>query len=127
MNNKEKKIVILACYQTHFTGVNFNDIGKYSYPISVNIVRIPCSGNIDVSDVLKLFSNGINGVMIIGCPQGVCKHSTGNIEAQKKVLIIKDLLFLLGINPDLFQYKWIKYYQKEEFFQIVNDFIKIVE
>jgi F420-non-reducing hydrogenase iron-sulfur subunit len=72
---------------------------RLAYPATVKIVRVPCTGRIDVLYILKAFEEGADGVFVAGCREGECHYLTGNIRAKKRVAYVKAQLSQLGINP----------------------------
>jgi F420-non-reducing hydrogenase iron-sulfur subunit len=72
---------------------------RLNYPAAVKIVRVPCTGRIDVLYIFKAFEEGADGVFVVGCREGECHYLTGNIRAKKRVAYVKAQLGQLGINP----------------------------
>jgi F420-non-reducing hydrogenase iron-sulfur subunit len=72
---------------------------RLDYPANVKIVKVPCTGRIDVLHILKAFEEGADGVFVAGCMEGECHYLTGNMRARKRVAYVKDRLAQLGINP----------------------------
>ncbi len=73
---------------------------RLSYPANIKIIRIPCSGRMDVIHILKAFEGGIDGVCIVGCMEGDCHYLTGNLRAKKRVEYLKKLLYEAGIEAE---------------------------
>jgi len=63
-------------------------------------VPIICSGKIDVKYIVSAFEHGADGVLILGCPEGDCHFQDGNLEAKKRVYLIKNVLESFGIEPE---------------------------
>ena len=71
---------------------------RLSYPASVKIVKVPCTGRVDTIHMLEAFANGADGVCIVGCLEGDCHFISGNIRAGKRVQYAKTLLDETGIG-----------------------------
>jgi len=71
-----------------------------SYPASVKIVKVPCTGRVDVIHILQAFEGGADGVCLVGCQEGDCHYISGNIRARKRVEYAKTLLNEAGIGGD---------------------------
>ena len=69
------------------------------YPTNVKIIRVPCTGKVDVLYLLKALEDGVDGVYVAGCEEGDCHFLKGNIRARKRVEYVKGMLKDLGINP----------------------------
>jgi F420-non-reducing hydrogenase iron-sulfur subunit len=39
---------------------------RIQYPPSVRIVKVPCSGRVEVTEILHAFERGVDGVMVAG-------------------------------------------------------------
>ena len=73
---------------------------RLSYPTNIKIIKVPCTGRVDILFILKAFENGADGVCLIGCLEGECRFLTGNIRAKKRVEYIKSLLEETGIGAE---------------------------
>ena len=73
---------------------------RLSYPTNIKIIKVPCTGRVDILFILKAFENGADGVRLIGCLEGECHFLTGNIRAKKRVEYIKSLLEETGIGAE---------------------------
>jgi F420-non-reducing hydrogenase iron-sulfur subunit len=71
---------------------------RLSYPTNVKVIKVPCTGRVDVIHVLKAFENGADGVYIAGCLEGECHYLAGNLRAKKRVGYLKTLLDEAGIG-----------------------------
>jgi F420-non-reducing hydrogenase iron-sulfur subunit len=64
-----------------------------------NWVPIICAGKMDASYVVDAFIHGADGVLILGCPEGDCHYQDGNIEARKRLALLRHALLTYGIQP----------------------------
>lgn len=71
---------------------------RLSYPANIKIVKVPCTGRVDVILILKAIENGADGVCVVGCLEGDCHFLTGNLKAKKRVEYAKQLLDEAGIG-----------------------------
>jgi F420-non-reducing hydrogenase iron-sulfur subunit len=73
---------------------------RLSYPTSVKVVKVPCTGRVDVLSMLKAFEAGADGIYIAGCLEGECHFLKGNLRAKKRLQYLKKLLAEVGIEPE---------------------------
>jgi len=73
---------------------------RLSYPTNIKIVKVPCTGRIDIVLMMKAFENGADGVCLVGCLEGDCHYLTGNLKARKRVEYVKKLLDECGIGGE---------------------------
>jgi coenzyme F420-reducing hydrogenase delta subunit len=73
---------------------------RLSYPDSIRIIRLPCTGKVDVIHLMRAFQKGADGVYVAGCLEGECHYLTGNLRAKKRVEYTKKLLDEIGIGGE---------------------------
>ena len=71
---------------------------RLSYPTNVKIVKVPCTGRVDILLILKAFESGVDGVYLAGCLEGECHFLRGNLRAKKRVQYTKTLLDEVGLG-----------------------------
>ena len=64
----------------------------------VRTVKLPCSSMIKDFVILRAFETGADGVIVLTCPEGQCRHIDGNIRAQKRVERVKKMLDSIGLD-----------------------------
>jgi len=70
------------------------------FPANITINRLPCSGKLQVSTLLKAFEDGADGIYIVGCPTDTCHNVMGSQRAAKRVLAVKKALAELDVEPE---------------------------
>ncbi len=73
---------------------------RLSYPVNIKIIKVPCTGKVDVLYLLKMFQNGADGVFVAGCMEGDCHFLTGNLRAKKRVEYVRRILDETGIGGE---------------------------
>lgn len=73
---------------------------RLPYPTNIKIVKLPCTGKVDVLYLLKSFENGADGVYVAGCMEGDCHYLTGNLRARKRVEYTQKILDEVGIGGE---------------------------
>jgi coenzyme F420-reducing hydrogenase delta subunit len=73
---------------------------RLSYPTNIKILKIPCTGKVDILYLLRAFEDGADGVIVAGCEEGTCHFINGNIKAKKKVNYTKKMLDEIGLGGD---------------------------
>lgn len=94
----------------------------------MKLIRVMCSGRVDLEFVLRAFSNGMDGVFIGGCRLNECNYAThGNHHAISMVLLCRKILEHLGLNPKRLRIEFISGSEGNLFVEIVNDFVSQVK
>ncbi len=65
---------------------------RRTYPANVKIIKVPCTGRVDIIHILGAFESGADGVYLVGCREGDCHFIAGNMRALKRVDYVKGLL-----------------------------------
>jgi coenzyme F420-reducing hydrogenase delta subunit len=73
---------------------------RLDYPINVKIVRLPCTGKIDVIHLLRAIQKGADGAYVVGCLEGTCHYNEGNFRARERVNYVRMLLDEIGLEGD---------------------------
>ncbi|MCD6310416.1 MAG: hydrogenase iron-sulfur subunit, partial [Candidatus Eremiobacteraeota bacterium] len=91
----------------------------FSLPDECRIIRIPCSGKLDLLYIFKAFEAGSDGVAIAGCPEDACKYETGSQRAQNRVNKARALLSKIGIEPERLKYWQVPSSMSEKFSRLL--------
>jgi coenzyme F420-reducing hydrogenase delta subunit len=62
----EPEIMAFACQHCAYAAADLAGAMRLQYPANVRVIEIPCSGKLDVVQVLHAFERGIDGVMVAG-------------------------------------------------------------
>jgi coenzyme F420-reducing hydrogenase delta subunit len=61
-------------------------------------VKLPCSSMIKDVYLLRAFEAGSDAVIVLACPEGQCRHITGNLRAKKRVERVQKILDEIGLD-----------------------------
>ena len=120
----EPIILCFACQWCSYGAADLAGISRIQYPPNVRILRVPCSGRVDVLHVLKAFQNGVDGVIITGCLIGDCHYTDGNVKARSRVEVMKKSLPALGINPERLEIDYASSSEGQKFATMMTNFVK---
>lgn len=95
-------IQAFCCHYTSQQSCSENNGGltEDGFPPNITINRLPCSGKLEVSTLLRAFEDGADGVYVVGCPIDSCHNVMGSKRAAKKVLAVKGALQELAVEPE---------------------------
>jgi coenzyme F420-reducing hydrogenase delta subunit len=60
------KIVAFCCRYCAYTAADLAGSLRVQYPPNLKIVEVPCTGRLDIVEVLHTFERGADGVMAAG-------------------------------------------------------------
>ncbi len=73
---------------------------RLQYPDTIRVIRVPCTGKVDVIHILRAFEKGADGLYVVGCMEGDCRFNQGNLRARKRVEQAQLLLDKIGIGGE---------------------------
>ena len=62
----EPKILAFCCRHCAYTAADLAGGLRIQYPAGVRIIEVPCSGRVEVTEVLHAFERGVDGVIVAG-------------------------------------------------------------
>jgi F420-non-reducing hydrogenase iron-sulfur subunit len=94
----------------------------------MRLIRVMCSGRVDLAHVFRAFSNGVDGVFLGACHLNECNYTThGNYHALTMVSLAKKLLEHIGLNPERLKIEFMSGSEGNLFVEGVNGFVKKVK
>jgi len=93
-------IVAFVCENHAMSALKAASIAGESLSESVRIVKIPCTGRLETTQMLDSIAAGADGVVVIGCLEDNCYHDVGSMLARGRVDRIKELLKDIKMEPE---------------------------
>ena len=118
----EPRILSFLCNWCAYAGADLAGISRFQYPPNTRVIRVMCSGRIDPSFVPRALLAGFDGVMILGCHPGDCHYLSGNIQAERKMTVLRKLLASEGIGEGRLVLDWVSAGEGQRFAEIVRSF-----
>ena len=98
-------------------------VSRLQYTSEIRLIRVMCSGRVDLEFVLRALSNGSDGVFIGGCRLNECNYIThGNFHALNMVLLCKKIMEHIGLNPKRLRIEFMSSGDGMRFAEIIDDF-----
>lgn len=94
------KLVAFCCKYCAYAAADLAGVLRLRYPPEIRILQIPCSGRLDILEVLLAFEHGADAIMVAGCLEGDCHYQSGNTAARSRVERLKQILKDMGIEPE---------------------------
>jgi len=127
-NGFEPKIVVFCCNWCSYAGADLAGTSRLKIKPQFRIIRTMCSGRVDPALILYAFNKGADGVMVAGCHPGDCHYNSGNYKANRRIMLLKNMLPQLGVEPERLKLEWISASEAPQFQSTVNEFIdKVTE
>ena len=100
---------------------------RLQYPINVKIVRVPCTGKVDVIHIMRAFEKGADGVAVIGCLEGECHFNSGNLMARRRVEQAQKILETVGVGGERAQMYNLSSSEGPRFAQYATEFTEKIK
>src|SRR5210317_2049096 len=103
-------------------------VSRLQYSTDIRLIRVMCSGRVDLEFVLRAFSNGTDGVFIGGCRLNECNYIThGNYDALSNVLLFKKIMKHIGLNPERLRIEFMSSGDGIILAEVINKFCREVK
>jgi len=128
MKDFDPNITLFCCNWSGYKRADLAGTSRSGIKPYFRIIRTMCSGRVDPSFILHAFAKGADGVMTTGCHLGDCHYTSGNIKAVRRIMLLKNMLPQLGIEPERLKLEWTSADDGAKFQSAVNEFVdKIAE
>jgi coenzyme F420-reducing hydrogenase delta subunit len=118
----EPKILGFLCQNSADLCADFAGMELKNYTPNFLPVKLPCLGSLDIFFLLKAYFSGADGVLILGCPPGHCRHKMGNERAKRRAQIVQSLLEILGMGSDRLNFACVHPSETAKWVEVVNSF-----
>jgi heterodisulfide reductase subunit A len=115
----EQQIIAFCCDHGAYEAADLCGTMRLDLPVQFKILRLPCSGKVEVQHLLKAVELGADGVMVIGCKDGNCQYRNGSERAGNRVAAAKELLKEIGVDENRLEMFNISSSLADEFREIV--------
>ncbi len=116
-------VIAFCCNWCAYAGADLAGVTRRQYAPEVRLLRVMCSGRVSPGMILKAFTSGADGVMVLGCHPGDCHYRVGNVFAEKRVEQVRELLDLAGVDPSRLLLRWISASEGELFARTMDEFV----
>ncbi len=123
----EPVIIGFLCGWCSYTGADLAGVARMQYPPNLRPIRVMCTGMVHPDLVMEAFSQGADGVLILGCHPGECHYLEGNTKASARAKVISLELEATGINPERFEIQWISSAEASVFAELITRFTRNIQ
>ncbi|MFO8109644.1 MAG: hydrogenase iron-sulfur subunit [Thermoplasmata archaeon] len=123
----EPRIVGFLCNWCSYAGADLAGTNRYQYSPNFLPVRVMCSSRVDTGFILRALLQGADGVLVAGCHPGDCHYQTGNLYTRRRIMMLKKLLEVIGIEPERLRLEWISASEGNKFAVVVDEFVEEIK
>ena len=103
----EPRILALLCYWCAYSAADFAGIERAEAPANHRVVRIRCSSSVNTALLMRMFTMGVDGILVAGCPERSCHHLWGNFVADKRIELARAVMGQLGLDTMRLRFEYI--------------------
>lgn len=96
----EPLILAFCCHYCAYAAADLAGSMRLQYPDNVRVLRLPCTGKLEVNYIMAAFERGVDGVIVAGCLEGGCHYLEGNLRAKRRVRRARQFLAEIGLEPE---------------------------
>jgi coenzyme F420-reducing hydrogenase delta subunit len=103
-------------------------VSRLQYTNEIRLIRVMCSGRVDLEFILRAFSKGQDGVLIGGCRLNECNYVTqGNYDALGNTYLCRKIMEHIGLNPERLRIAFMSSADGMLLAEVINDFTNKVK
>ncbi len=126
-NDFEPQVVAFTCHYCAYAAADLAGIMRLQYPANIKIVKLPCSGTIDVLHILRAFEQGADGILVAGCLEGGCHFAEGNLRAKKRVQRAKRILDKVGVGAGRLDMFFMSSAEGPRFAEVAREMVRRIK
>ena len=126
MENKYQ-IIMFACLKWGYGAADLAGVARMKYSPSVKIIKVRCTGRVDVKHLLFAIISGADGVMVVGWRPNECQFKNGNFKAQTHVDLANRILERRGLGNQRINQYWLSSAEGEKLVKSVEDTLEKVQ
>lgn len=92
------RVIVFACENSAFPAAEAAGAAGMSYGSSVQLIRIPCAGDVSPRSVLTALEKGAQKVVVMGCHPESCLYLSGSCRASGRMERLQGMLEKAGVD-----------------------------
>jgi coenzyme F420-reducing hydrogenase delta subunit len=121
------EILAFCCNFCAYAAADLAGARRMQYPANVRIVHVPCTGKVEVQQILAAFERGIDGVLVAGCLEGGCHFVEGNLRARRRAEVAQRILDEIGLGGERLRMVNLSASEAPTFVARVREMVETVE
>jgi F420-non-reducing hydrogenase iron-sulfur subunit len=126
MDSFEPKIVAFCCNWSSYPGAGLAGTSAMQHAPNIRVIRVMCSGRVNPLFVIKAFSIGADGVLVLGCHPGDCHYIEGNYKTMRRIPLLKKMLKQLGLEEERVRLEWVSASDGARFAELATSFTQSI-
>ena len=120
------RAVVFACRWCALVGADRAGKERMDLPASFRVIPVECAAGVEPDLVLRAFADGVDGVAVMGCHLGGCRHNEANRPARLRLMLLQDLLDIIGLDRSRLLLSWGTAHEGYQFAGLMREFTAIL-
>jgi coenzyme F420-reducing hydrogenase delta subunit len=120
-------ILAFCCNWCSYAGADLAGVSRLQMPPNVHVIRVMCSASVKPEYLMKAVSQGVDGVLVLGCHIGDCHYMTGNHRTAKRVPLVKKIIGDVGLDERRVGLDWVSAAEGEKFQKVITEFVNEIK
>lgn len=121
MKDFEPLVIGFVCNECVYAAADLAGTSRLRYPPNIRLIRVPCSGQVDLVHMLRALENGTDCVFVGGCLKEQCHYVDGNEKAEARVKFLKKMLAAMGLEEERLSMRFMSAAMGLEFARVAQD------
>ena len=123
----DNEVMAIGCNWGGTAAADHAGIKEMAHNERFYLLPVGCIGQLDPTVMGRAFLEGANGLLLVGCPPEECHHSYGIDHTWSRVLLIKKLFSLIGLERDRIALAHSDLNKPEEYIKTANSFVSKID
>jgi len=120
---RDVRAVVFACRWCALLGSDRAGRERIGMPASFRLIPVECAASVEPDMVLRALADGIDGVAVLGCHLGGCRHNDANRTARLRLTLLQDMLDIIGLDSRRFLLSWGTAHESHQFAALIRGFV----
>lgn len=120
---QEVRAAVFACRWCALLGADRAGRERINIPASFRLIPIECAASVEPDMVLRALADGIDGVAVLGCHLGGCRHNDANRTARLRLSLLRDMLDIIGLDRRRLLLSWGTAHEGHQFAALIRKFV----
>ncbi len=120
------RAAVFACRWCALLGADRAGRERLDLPASFRLIPVECAASVEPDLVLRAFADGLDGVAVLGCHLGGCRHNEANRPARLRLSLLRDLLDIVGLDARRLLLSWGTAHEGFQFAGLVRNFLDVL-
>ncbi len=122
----EPRVVGFLCTWCSYAGADKAGAAQLPSPDNFLPIRVMCSGRVEPEFIIRAYTEGADGVLVLACHPGDCHYKEGNSRALQRNRLLRKLLDSFGIEPERCRLDYVSAGEPEKFTRVVSETVEAV-